>query len=74
MNYQVLAQTASYYKEDREGFSTMCKAVEDLIKDEKKDIALRMLEAGKITVDEVAEFFDLSVEEVEELESTSHNS
>lgn len=52
----------------------MCKAVEDLIKDEKKDIALRMLEAGKITVDEVAEFFDLSVEEVEELESTSHNS
>lgn len=36
MNYEVLAQTARFYKEDKEGFSTMCKAVEDLIKDKKR--------------------------------------
>lgn len=47
MNYEVLAQTARFYKEDKEGFSTMCNAVEDLIKDEKKDIALCLLKMAK---------------------------
>lgn len=74
MNYQVLAQTARYYKEDKEGISTMCKAVEEMIKEEKKNIAIQILKLGKVTVDEVAKCFDLSIEEVEELASTSHSS
>ena len=67
MNYQVLAQTARYYKEDKEGISTMCKAVEDMIREEKKSMAVRMLEVGKMTIDEIAKCSDLSVEEVKEL-------
>lgn len=71
MNYSVLADTARYYKEDKEGISTMCKAMEDLVKDwisdEKKSIALRMIDKGKLSLEEIAEYSDLSLEEVEKL-------
>lgn len=67
MNYSVLADTVRYYKEDKEGISTMCKAMEDMITDEKKDIALRMLETGKLSLAEIAECSDLSLEEVKKL-------
>ncbi len=30
MNYPVLADTARYYKEDKKGISTMCKAMEEV--------------------------------------------
>lgn len=52
----------------------MCKAVEDMIREEKKSIAVRMLEVGKMSIDEIAKCSDLSVEEVEELASISHSS
>ena len=74
MNYQVLAKTARYYKDDKEGISTMSKIVEEMIKEEKKSIAIQILKLGKVTVDEVAKCVDLSVEEVKELASTSHRS
>lgn len=67
MNYPVLADTARYYKEDKEGLSAMCKAVEDMITDEKKEIALRMIEKGKLPLEEIAEYSDLSLEEVQKL-------
>ena len=56
MNYPVLADTARYYKEDKEGISTMCKAMEDMITDEKREIALRMIEKGKLPLEEIAEY------------------
>ncbi len=43
MNYPVLADTVRYYKENKEGISTMSKAMENMITDEKKEIALRMI-------------------------------
>ena len=61
-----VSQTPNY-KEDKEGISTMCKAVEDMIREEKKSMAVRMLEVGKMTIDEIAKCSDLSVEEVKEL-------
>lgn len=67
MNYPVLADTARYYKEDKEGITTMCKAMEDMITDEKKEIALRMIEKGKLPLEEIAEYSDLSLEEVQKL-------
>lgn len=67
MNYPVLSDTARYYKEDKEGLSTMCKAMEDMIADEKREIALRMLEKGKLLLEEIAEYSDLSLEEVKKL-------
>ena len=67
MNYPVLADTARYYKEDKEGISTMCKAMEDMITDEKKEIALRLIETGKLSLDEIANCSNLSLEEVQKL-------
>lgn len=33
----------------------------------KKETALRMLKAGKLTIEEIAEYSDLSVKEIEQL-------
>lgn len=56
-----------YYKEDEEGIFTMCKAMEDMITDEKKEIALRLIETGKLSLKEIADCSDLSLEEVQKL-------
>jgi len=45
----------------------MCKAMEDMITNEKKSAAIRMLEKGKLTKEEIAEYLDLSLSIVEEL-------
>lgn len=71
MNYKVLAERARYFKEDKEGLESMCKVVEDMINEELKEshvaIALQMVTDGKLSVDEAAKYFNLSVEEVKEL-------
>ena len=67
MNFKVLANAANYYKKNKEGIQAMCKAMEDMITNEKKSAAIRMLEKGKLTKEEIAEYLDLSLSIVEEL-------
>lgn len=71
MNYKVLAERTRYFKEDKEGLESMCKVVEDMINEEVREsnieIAMRMLEDGKLSVEEVAKYFGLSEEEVKSL-------
>lgn len=67
MNYKVLANTARYYKEDKEGIQAMCKVMEDMITDEKKNAAIRMLERGKLTNEEISEDLELPIDIVEKL-------
>lgn len=67
MNFKVHANAANYYKKDKEGIQAMCKAMEDMITNEKKSAAIRMLEKGKLTKEEIAEYLDLSLSIVEEL-------
>lgn len=68
MNYKVLAERTRYFKEDKEGLESMCKAVEDMINEEVKEsnisIAMRMLEDGKLSVEEIVEYTGLSEEEI----------
>ena len=45
----------------------MCKIVEDLIEDEKKEIALNLLKDGKLEKEEIARVCNLTLEQVEEL-------
>lgn len=49
----------------------MCKVIEDMRKEERKETtveyAKRMLDTNKYKVEDVAEIFDLSVDEVEQL-------
>ncbi len=83
MNYDVLAERVKYFKESKEGVATMCKVMEDMreqsmkeglaqgmrqgMKQGMKDTALRMLQAGKYALDEIAAISGLSVEEVRKL-------
>ena len=48
--------------------STMCKIIEELISEEKKEIALKMLKDGKLAKEEIANYFGLTLDEVETLE------
>lgn len=73
MNFKQLADVVSYYKEDKEGIKAMCKAMEDMITDEKKEIAIRMLEKGKMTIEDIAECSDLPIEVVQELAKTDED-
>lgn len=67
MNFKVLANATGYYKKDKEGIQAMCKAMEDMITDDRKETAIRMLERGKMTREEIAEDLKLPLEVVEEL-------
>lgn len=49
----------------------MSKIVEDLISEEKKEIALKTLRDGKLAKEEVANYFGLTLDEVEMLEKES---
>lgn len=71
MNYKELADRARYFKTDKEGQKVMCKIVEDIVKDfvtdEKKNAALRMIESGKLSLDEIAEFLDMPLDIVKSI-------
>ena len=68
MNYKVLAERVRYFKEDKEGIDTMCKAMEDMrnetAHEKAVEIAKRMLKSGKLSCEEIAEFAELSVDEI----------
>lgn len=70
MNYDVLSDITKITKE-REDEKGMCKIIDDIVQRECKkariDTALRMIEKGKYSVEEIAEMSNLSVPEVEEL-------
>ena len=71
MNYDVLAQKVKYFKESKEGVATMCKVMEDMREQSiKEDTALRMLQAGKYALEEIAAISGLSIEEVQKLSKT----
>ena len=82
MNYYVLSDITKITKE-REDEKGMCKIIDDIVQRECKEVeikaeirgekkahidtALRMIEKGKYSVEEIAEMSNLSVSEVEEL-------
>ena len=75
MYYDELAERVQFSKEDREGISIMCKAMEDMRneslqqgkKEEKRLTVLRMLEIGKYALEEIAEIAALPLDEVKKL-------
>lgn len=68
MNYIELANRARYFKTDKEGQSSMCKIVEDIVakemREERIEIAKNLLNNGKLTLEEIAQCSGLTVEEV----------
>lgn len=71
MHYKILADRVKYFKEDEKGVKAMCRAVEELCNEEKReamvDVATRMLADGALTVEKIAEYSGLTVEEVKVL-------
>lgn len=48
--------------------ATMCKIIEELISEEKKEIALKILRDGKLAKEEIANYFGLTLDGIETLE------
>lgn len=73
MNYEVLAKRARYFKRDREGVAAMCKMMEEMRNEAEwnkaKKMAIRMLQADKMSLDEIADYTELSVELIKELKN-----
>lgn len=79
MYYDELAQRARFFKESKEGVASMCKAIEEMWekaiqegreegKEENKiDTAKRMLKDGKLSLELIAEYSGLPLEEIVKL-------
>ncbi len=67
MNYTQLSERARYFKETEEGVRRMSDWMKSYVDEEKLKIAVKMLETGKLSYDEISKILDLPLEEVEEL-------
>ncbi len=68
MYYKILADRVKYFKEDEKGVGVMCKAVEELCKEEVLEIVERMFALGTLTIEEIVLISGLTLEEVKEIE------
>ena len=73
MYYGTLADRVKFFKESKEGIEIMCRAMEDMrnqtLKEGMKEVALRMLAAGKYALEEIVNISGLSLEEVKQLKA-----
>ena len=75
MNFVLLADRTRYLKENPKGVSEMCKVIEDMRREEREEgikegmkaAALRMLEAGKYALEEIAAISGLPLDEIKKL-------
>ena len=71
MRYRPLADRARYFKETEKGVATMCKMMEDMREEAdleaRKSMVQNMLRDGKLSLEDIAKYSQLSLEEVEEL-------
>lgn len=79
MNYEVLAKKARYFKQDEKGVATMCKIMEDMRNEaaqqaeqnKAKKMAIRMIKAGKMSLEDISDYTELSLDIIKELASQS---
>ncbi len=64
-----LADRTRYFKETPEGVEYMCKAMEDRITDERVRFAVRLLQRGKDTIEEISELTGLTVEQIKDIQA-----
>ena len=75
MNYEALAKKARYFKQNEKGVAAMCKIMEDMRNEAElnkaKKMALCMIKDGELSLEKIALYSGLPLEEVKELESQS---
>ena len=73
MYYGTLADMVRFFKESKEGIEIMCRAMEDMrnqtLKDGAINSAKRMLADGILTLEKIAEYAGLSLDEVKKLKA-----
>ena len=77
MNFKLMADRARYLKENPKGVSEMCRILEDMRNESLKEgikvgavyTAKKMLADGTVTLEKIAEFVGLSVDEVKRIET-----
>ena len=73
MYYDVLADRVKFFKESKEGIAVMCKTMEDIrnqtLKEGMINVAKRMLADGTLTLEKIAEYAGLSLDEVKKLKA-----
>ena len=77
MYYATLADRVRFFKESKEGILIMCKVMEDMrkeslqegIKEGAINTAKRMLTDGILTLEKIAEYAGLPLEEVKKLKA-----
>ncbi len=47
----------------------MSSVVDEMLKEEKKEVARRLLTNGKLSIEEIAEYSGLSIDEVKQLQN-----
>ena len=67
MNFEALAKKARYFKQDEKGVTVMCKIMEDMRNEKAKEIAIRMIKDGELSLEKIALYSGLSIDEVKEL-------
>lgn len=55
MNFALMAERTKYLKENPEGVSEMCKAMEDMRRESLIEVARKLLSNGRLTFEEIAE-------------------
>ncbi len=69
MNFELIAERTRYLKKNPKGVQEMCKIMEDMRNQSLKEVALRMLSAGKYALEEIANISGLSLDEVKKLKA-----
>lgn len=81
MNFKLMADRTRYLKENPKGVSEMCRIMENMrnkslqeglkkgIQEEKKMAVMRMLSDGMLTLEKIAEYSELPLDEVKNLKT-----
>ena len=73
MNFEPMAERTRYLKENPEGVRQMCKVMEDMrnetLKEGAINTAMRMMADGILTVEKIAEYAGLPLDEVKKLQT-----
>ena len=67
MHYKELADRVRLFKETKEGADSMSNVLEEMKNEVKTENALKMIECGKLTLEEIATCSGLSLDKVREL-------
>ena len=67
MNFELMAERTRYLKENPKGVQEMCKVMEEMRNESLREVAKRMLADGMLTLEKIAEYAGLPLDEVKKL-------